>query len=712
MFDSGAIVSLYTKYGFEVEDETHPSLYLAFSHSSGYFQNAEILLIDPEFDCETLEKEYKDAGFSVKVSKFLGIKQLHERLFDGFFAPESNYRSLRREYDRYTKKQTEKIGFANYKFIQCRFVDDNNEPQKNLIEYIYNRLFLQGAQLIIVEAAAGFGKTSVSYELIKKLADEPQGTIPIITELSKNRTASIFRYVLLSEIDSKFSGLNSELVTYEIKQGRIPLIIDGFDELLSKSHDDVQQNLNDEDEKTAQTMLSTIAQLLDQNSKAKIVLTSRKSSIFAGDLFEKWSDKYLPSCQITRIQIIPPVASDWLDMAKINILKSRGIVFDDISNPTLLTFLSAQSNEDILSEFTSVDSILTQYFNILLEREKERQSLPLKVEEQLALMEKVAGTMASFKQSTCTNTEMKDIIQMSLEDELSNYLNRYSMFPENDVPTEGEFLQKLAHHALLDRIPNTSNLIGFINDFIFGYLLSEALVNGLIQDLSPKEIEEKYWNLMVTAYGVCSDNKRKALHKIIVENSIELSPYEELHVDLSLLRKISHDYDRNYYESVYFGENVILETSHFRDCVFSCCTFSSCMIGTDTFLDCRFYGCRFYDIKISEKSTRMKCHLIFSNCFGEDELRKATCEEPQIPLLSSETEYERKVLEQYWRPGSDHADRRRLFSTLFKGYAQQDYDGISEAIDRLYGKEILLHKNNCIELNFEKMSEIRSILGR
>ena len=57
MFDSGAIVSLYTKYGFEVEDETHPSLYLAFSHSSGYFQNAEILLIDPEFDCETLEKQ-------------------------------------------------------------------------------------------------------------------------------------------------------------------------------------------------------------------------------------------------------------------------------------------------------------------------------------------------------------------------------------------------------------------------------------------------------------------------------------------------------------------------------------------------------------------------------------------------------------------------------------------------------------------------------
>ena len=64
------------------------------------------------------------------------------------------------------------------------------------------------------------------------------------------------------------------------------MIIDGFDELLSKSHDDVQSDLSDSDEKTAQTMLSTIAQLLEEKSCAKIVLTSRKSSIFAGKLFE------------------------------------------------------------------------------------------------------------------------------------------------------------------------------------------------------------------------------------------------------------------------------------------------------------------------------------------------------------------------------------------------------------------------------------------
>lgn len=301
---------------------------------------------------------------------------------------------------------------------------------------------------------------------------------------------------------------------------------------------------------------------------------------------------------------------------------------------------------------------------------------------------------------------------MSLGEDILEYLDRYNDFSREDVPTEDEFLQKLSHHALLDRIPNTSNSIGFINDFIFGYLIAEAVTNNQLPDLSPAEIEEKYWNLMVTSYGTCSKEKREALYRIITDNKIEFTPYEELHTDLALLHKTSHEYIRRYYESVYFGENVSLTASNFSDCVFSCCTFNSCSISSDAFRDCKFYGCHFYEVKIIPADNQKNCNLIFSNCCGESELRKISCKEPVLSSTNTEIEYEKKVLEQYWCPGSDHADRRRLFSTLFKGYAQQDYEGISEAIDRLYGKEILLHKSNCIELNFEKMSEIREILGR
>lgn len=86
--------------------------------------------------------------------------------------------------------------------------------------------------------------------------------------------------------------------------------------------------------------------------------------------------------------------------------------------------------------------------------------------------------------------------------------------------------------------------------------------------------------------------------------------------------------------------------------------------------------------------------------------------DPVIVKVDEELLFEKKVLEQYWRPGSDHADRRRLYDTLFRGNNQQDYEEISAAIERLHNREILIQKNNCIELNFAMMSEIKQILGR
>ena len=106
------------------------------------------------------------------------------------------------------------------------------------------------------------------------------------------------------------------------------------------------------------------------------------------------------------------------------------------------------------------------------------------------------------------------------------------------------------------------------------------------------------------------------------------------------------------------------------------------------------------------------CHLIFSNCVGENSLQNAANRNPIIVTVDKELLFERKVLEQYWRPGSDHADRRRLYDTLFRGNNQQDYAAISAAIDRLHSRDILIQKNNCIELNFAMMGPIKQILGR
>ena len=118
------------------------------------------------------------------------------------------------------------------------------------------------------------------------IAYSERACVPILAELSKKRRARIFQYVLLEEMDRKFSQLSSKLVRTQIQEGRIPLIIDGFDELLSRI-DNESEHSDD-----AISMLDTISSLLQSGSQSKILLTSRKSSIFTGDLFDEWVENY------------------------------------------------------------------------------------------------------------------------------------------------------------------------------------------------------------------------------------------------------------------------------------------------------------------------------------------------------------------------------------------------------------------------------------
>src|SRR5690606_27833808 len=122
-----------------------------------------------------------------------------------------------------------------------------------------------------------------SYEILKALTSNNKCDNPIMTELSRNRGANIFRYILLDEIDREYPTLDSKLVKFEIQSGRIPLIIDGFDELLHKSE------LTTESEEVfgeIEPMLDTIGKLL--NGDSKIILTTRKTAIFGGSEFRDW----------------------------------------------------------------------------------------------------------------------------------------------------------------------------------------------------------------------------------------------------------------------------------------------------------------------------------------------------------------------------------------------------------------------------------------
>ena len=215
--------------------------------------------------------------------------------------------------------------------------------------------------------------------------------------MSRNRDAKQFKYILWSEIDKeKDTTAKQELVVYNIKKGKIPLIIDGFDELLSKNIDNGKAGQLNEFEQV-ETMLSTIGDLL--TDEAKIILTSRKTAIFAGAEFGDWVDSYNGNFDVIRFQLEKPNIKQWLSTERYEEIIGKNVPLDNISNPVLLTYLRNISKEDFSDLLVYPETITDKYFEYLLNREKERQNLIIRWEDQMQIFENLAKSFVDFAKS-------------------------------------------------------------------------------------------------------------------------------------------------------------------------------------------------------------------------------------------------------------------------------------------------------------------------
>lgn len=434
------IEALYELYGFSKVKQSDD--YVVFTYSNGYFYNAEIIKFNNQIEETKLKREFEEAGYSVRIIEYVSLEKTHELLFNGFFAVKNINDRLLKDYELFGELQSKKLLGATYEYVEPKCNWNCEGEQKDLIFGIYEQIQKPGAQLIILEAAAGYGKTCTSYELIKMIADNcTDNFAPIFTELSKNRKAALFRYVLLDEIDRKFTSLSSELVISEIRNGKVPLIIDGFDELISRSNKNMSDPNSVEDD--SQTMLDTIAELFEPGCQTKVVLTSRKSAIFTGDIFEEWKDKHLPKCNVTRVSIDEPTVSDWIGFEKTEYLEKHGIPFASIINPILLAFMRSMEMDKFEETCSNVENVISYYFNSLLERERERQSLQLTVKEQYRIMEQIAKDFVEFEIIAEEISFIRDLFIEIIHDNYKSYRDRYVAIEER--PTEEEFATKLTY---------------------------------------------------------------------------------------------------------------------------------------------------------------------------------------------------------------------------------------------------------------------------
>lgn len=694
------IIEVYKAYGFSLAKNYENDSVLVFTLKTGYFDNADIVPTDSEFCSQRAFAEFSDSGFACTVRPYLRPELAEQQLFKGFFSVESVLARLANEYDRFTKNIVSAFSpDAKYEYINAPYFVNGRLGTQSPADEVVSRIDTLKPTLFLIEAAAGFGKTCTAYELVDKLTSRAE-FLPLFSELSRNRQAVIFRHILLDEIDHTFPMLSSRLVQNEMKNGRVITILDGFDELLRKNEDGSEFENHE-------PMLETIGEFLTGN--AKIVLTTRRTILFEGDAFHKWVDKHSEDFDLIRVKINEPKVADWLPDARISALRAAGLKVEHIANPVLLSYLRCIPDSEFINVASSPHELVERYFEFMLERETIRQDLRINPARQQRILKSIAEDMINFGYTSETRDYIVDQIARDnsrlIDDAIASY-------PPGQRPTKEGLVNKLASHALLDRNVREPDKIGFVNEFVFGHFVAQVIT----KDREWMSDDLRFIEPAVLSYQPRSDPTRDKLWKYL-SNSLDFIPISD-RIDISARLKNEIDFDLidDEAQGLEFNEILIgqkkVENFQFNECVFRKCSFD---LGK--MQDVNFLNCKYYDCTVLEPIAGGPIHELGGS--GDQEviriLTRSTLEAGEAISPDTQLLIARAILERFWPVGRDTVmHKHRPIKGICVGIHAFSHGDILSAISILKKKEILLvpHQSSFVEVNFEKILEIREILGR
>ncbi|NOH22541.1 NACHT domain-containing protein [Vibrio europaeus] len=710
------VIDKYRKYGFEYKKPYSNRSYLTFTFRSGFFHNAEVVKISNDAeDRKQIEKKIKslnDLGISAKITEYSTLDEIEEGLFSGFFDVDSWRKRIGSEYKEYVESvmlaYPDQESDLSYDYINAPYtvVNSNAEPSPQIIDDIVSRLSEDTAQLILIEAPAGFGKTCTSYELINTLISDKCNPIPFFTEFSRDRQARIFNHVFIREVDRAFNQVNSDIVEYELKNGRIVMVLDGFDELLS----DTQKSESTEDYENAEPMLETISELLE--GKSKIIITSRKSAMFDGATFSEWVERFDDKFSFVRYRIERPDVGDWLGTEKQRKIENVGLNLKEVSNPVLLSYLRFVNDHKFQELCESPDELVTKYFNSMLEREQERQNLHITPEEQSALLTMLAEDMC---ERDYTSESKEKLIEFFKSDKCSGILElARKSYKASERPSIDSLSNTLSNHAFFDRSNQGEGRIEFVNEFVFGNYIAESILKC---DDDWMASDERFVEPAVLSYVPRHTDERQKLWCLLKPMSEFLSASDRFKYELNMLDEIKDgNYDQcslmslNIQQYKLFNHCTVKEVS-FSDCVFTDVDFVAANMQDVTFINCKFYGCGISGELLNTDS------FLFLNCIDNNGfIHDVEGYRPEEDVDKID-ELTRLILERYWRVGSAQIDRLHIpLASIYKVCQQQGYSKrqITLEIKRMKSRQILGDANDgeYIAINRDSIVTIKEMLGR
>lgn len=709
------LISLFKKYGFEYRKTSSGKNFYAFTYKAGFFHNAELIYTE-DVDKGELEKiiiDLTNLGFSTKKSLYINLNHIENNLFNGFFNVEEWKNSSIHEYKNHCKKILSILpdDASEYSYVEVDFqkkgksgkvYDTQDTP---LIEDILTEITVDDkAKLILIEAPAGFGKTCTSYEILNKLASNKSSPPPFFTEFSRDRQAKIFNHIFVSEVDRKFQSVRSNLVIEETQNGKIILILDGFDELLNESTLEEEENNYEQ----AQPMLETIGEMLSK--QAKLILTSRRAAIFDGEMFDLWEEKYQDRFNVIRYKLDTPKISDWLSEARIEYLKNHNINIAQLSNPVLLSYLRALNDDNFKSLCSKDEEIINYYFESMLERERERQQLFMTPSQQSEILTTIALDMCEKDYTADSKEEIMNLIKHECYSILEE---SRALYPAKDRPTIDNLANKLATHAFLDRSNQGNEHIQFINEFVFGNYIASGILN--LQENNDWVAPERFINSAVQAYFSRKKESRMALWKALIPIREAFTATEHMNFESYLTKIVDQKeiYSNTTITDLDFSKIYFFNKHQIVSSVFNKCTFSNCEFNLDNLKDVTFLSSNFYDCTYKDKENSYE--VSFLNCYSNNEFinELEVSEEVSIDEDAAIT-LEKEILSKFLPQGSNSIERLHVFTTnLYKidGYTKKD---IVKAIKRLKSKGFLedAHNSSFTAMNKESIAEIKVLLGR
>ena len=697
--DKQKVKALYLRYGFDVNDTKEKDV-IVCTVNNGHYYNADIVLLKENAKSEKIFEDYSDSGYACKTRLYKSLKDVETSLFNGFFNVKNSKQRLNRAYANFTKSLVSNFTEnANYSYINSRYYINGAVGNETVVQEIKNRLNVNKPILFLIEAAAGFGKTCTAYELLNSIINDSDDTLPLFAELSRNRQAKIFRYVLLDEIDNFFPSLSSKLVRMEIKEGKVPVILDGFDELLHTSLSEKNDELNE-------TMIETIGELLE--GQAKVILTTRRTAVFDGDDFHEWINSHKDNFEIIRIKIDEPTVSNWLSEERIDILNNYNVSIEKLSNPVLLSFLRSISDDEFTDVVCTSYNIVEKYFELMLNREKDRQDLQMTVQEQYDVFTRLAKDMIDLSYTSESREYITTFFLEYEQELLETVKNRYSI---ENRPTIDEIANKLSGHALLDKMQIDNKAIGFINEFVLGNFCAENIISS-----GPDEYIEdtRFIAPAVISYIPRNSEKRKALWDSLEYVIDYINTSDQFKYMISLNNKVNKDIADFTVEDlslkdINLGEEYIIDNTLFINC-----DITNANIYCNNIHDVSFINCNFYGSNILEYTGDM--NIAFLGCTSDNNFHAEVIEytEKNEDEEDREKNCEIYILEKFWNKGRNTFYKHRHIKGIYTGNSTYSHKEMIKALDKLKKKEFILDANKIsfLELNITNIHEIKLCMGK